>query len=110
MRKKIRSGIIYYYRCSNCKGTCRGKTFRHLYTRAAEHIGISNLPEKRLKKVKESAISDHLFQCNCAINFDDFGVLAADCNKLTSRRLGRTEADDDNVKCQNAPRKDMCLC
>ena len=29
---------------------------------------------------------------------------------LTNRRLVRTAAADDNVKCQNAPRKDMYLC
>ena len=59
-----------------------GKTFRHFYTRAAEHMGISNLTGKRLKNVKQSAISDHLLQCNCAINFDDFSILATDCNKF----------------------------
>ena len=80
--KKNRSGIIYRYTCSNCKVTYYGKTFRHFYTRAAEHMGISNLTGKRLKNVKQSAISDHLLQCNCAINFDDFSILATDCNKF----------------------------
>ena len=82
LEKKTRSGIIYRYMCSNCKVTYYGKTFRHFYTRAAEHMGISNLTEKRLKNVKQSAISDHLLQCNCAINFDDFSILATDCNKF----------------------------
>ena len=82
LEKKIRSGIIYRYTCSNCKVTYYGKTFRHFYTRAAEHMGISNLTGKRLKNVKQSAISDHLLQCNCAINFDDFSILARDCNKF----------------------------
>ena len=82
LEKKIRSGIIYRYTCSNCKVTYYGKTFRHFYTRAAEHMGISNLTGKRLKNVKQSAISDHLLQCNCAINFDDFSILATDCNKF----------------------------
>ena len=68
--------------CSNCKVSCSGKTFRHFYTRAAEHTGISNLTGKHLKIVKQSAISDHLLQCNCAINFDDFSILATDCNKF----------------------------
>ena len=36
LEKKIRSGIIYRYACSNCKVTSYGKTFRHFYTRAAE--------------------------------------------------------------------------
>ena len=29
------------------------KTSRHFFTRAAEHMGISNLTEKRLKSVKQ---------------------------------------------------------
>ena len=82
LEKKIRSGIIYCYTCSNCKVTYYGKTFHHFYTRAAEHMGISNLTEKCLKNVKQSAISDHLLQCNCAINFDDFSILAMNCNKF----------------------------
>ena len=82
LEKKIQSGSIYRYTCSNCKVTYYGKTFRHFYTTAAEHMGISNLTGKRLKNVKQSAISDHLLQCNCAINFDDFSILATDCNKF----------------------------
>ena len=82
LKKKICSGIIYRYTCSNCKVIYYGKTFRQFYTKAAEHMGISNLTGKRLKSVKQSAISDHLLQCNCAINFDDFSILATDCNKF----------------------------
>ena len=44
-------------------------------------MGISNLLEKRLEIVKQSAISDHLLQGNCTINFDDFDILAAESNK-----------------------------
>ena len=36
----------------------------------------------RLKNAKQSAISDHLLQCNYAINSDDFSILATDCNKF----------------------------
>ena len=82
LEKKICSGIIYRYTCSNCKVTYYGKTFCHFYTRAAEHMGISNLNGKHLKNVKQPAISDHLLQCNCAINFDDFNILATDCTKF----------------------------
>ena len=60
LEKKIRSGIIYRYMCSNCNVTYYGKTFCHFYTRAAEHMGISDLTGKRLKNVKQSSISDHL--------------------------------------------------
>ena len=80
--KKIHSGIIYRCTCRNCKVTYYGKTFRHVYTRSAEHMGISNLTGKRLKNVKQSAISHHLLQCNCAIKSDDFSILATDCNRF----------------------------
>ena len=68
--------------CSNCKVTYYGKTYRHFFTRAAEHMGISNLTGKRLKCVKQSAVSDHLLECNCSIDFDHFDILASDANKF----------------------------
>ena len=43
---------------------------------------ISNLTGKRLKTIKQCAISDHLLQSNCTINFDEFDILAADSNKF----------------------------
>ena len=49
------------------------------FTKAAEHMGISNLTEKR---VEESAVSDHRLQCDCVISFDDFDVLASDTNNF----------------------------
>ena len=82
LEKNIRCGIIYRYTCSNCMVTIYGKTFRHFYTRVAEHMGIFNLIGKRLKNVKQSAISDHLLQYNYAINFKDFSILATNCNKF----------------------------
>ena len=80
--KKIRSDLVYRYTCSNCNVTYYGKTYRHFFTRAAEHMGISNLTEKRVKNVKESAISDHLLQCGCSIKFDDFDILASETNNF----------------------------
>ena len=82
LQKKIRSDIVYRYMCSNCKVTYYGKTYRHFFTRAAEHMGISNLTGKRLKCVKQSAVSDHLLECNCSIDFDHFDILASDANKF----------------------------
>ena len=45
-------------------------------------MGISNLTSKRVKNVKESAVSDRLLQCNCATDFDHFDVLASDTNSF----------------------------
>ena len=75
--------------CSNCKVTYYGKTYHNFFTRAAEPMGISNLNGKCLKCVKQSAISDHLLECNCSIDFDHFGILASDTNKF---RLGIKES------------------
>ena len=45
-------------------------------------MGISNLTSKRIKNAKESTVSDHLLQCNCAIDFDHFDVLAFETNSF----------------------------
>ena len=43
---------------------------------------MSNLTGKSLKSVKQSAVSDHLLECNCSIEFDHFDILASDANKF----------------------------
>ena len=68
--------------CSKCKVTYYGKTYRHFFTRVAERMGISSLTGKRLKCVKQSAVSDHLLECNCSIDFDHFDILASGANKF----------------------------
>ena len=45
-------------------------------------MGISNLTEKRVKNVKESAVSDHRLQYDCIISFDDFDILAFETNNF----------------------------
>ena len=45
-------------------------------------MGISNLTSKRVKNVTESAVSDQLLQCNCAITFDHVDVLGSDTNSF----------------------------
>ena len=46
-------------------------------------MGIPHLPAKRLKNVKQSAISDHLLTCDCKINFDYFIILSKDDNNIS---------------------------
>ena len=41
---------------------------------------FSNLTGKCFIDVKESALSDHLLQCNNTIDFADFDILASDTN------------------------------
>ena len=45
-------------------------------------MGVSNLTGKQLKNIKDSAASDYLLQCNCAIDFDHFDILATDVSKF----------------------------
>ena len=81
LEKKNSSGIIHRHTCNNYKVTYYEKPSAN-FTRVAEHMGIFNLTRKRLKNVKKLAISEHLLQCNCAIKFDDFSILAMDSNKF----------------------------
>ena len=80
--KKLCSGIVYSFKCDSCNAIYYGKTKRHFYVRAAEHMGISHLTNKRLKNVMQSVISDHLLTCDCNINFDDFTILSKDSNNI----------------------------
>ena len=52
------------------------------FTRAEEYMNISNLIGKRLRSVKESAVSDPLLACNSSTGFDHFNILASDANKF----------------------------
>ena len=53
------------------------------HTRAAEHIGVSSsLTGKRLKSVKQSALYDHLLECNYSIVFGHLDILASEANKF----------------------------
>ena len=78
--KKLCSGYVYSFKCNNCDAIYYGKTKRHFYVRAAEHMRISHLTNERLKNVKQSAISDHLLTFDCSINFTDFTILSEDSN------------------------------
>ena len=45
-------------------------------------MGISHLTNKRLKNVKQSAISDHMLTCVCNINFNNLTILSKDSNNM----------------------------
>ena len=60
------------------------------FLQEVQNIGISNLTDERVKNVKESAVSDHILQCDCTIDFDHFNILASDNNSfrlLTKERV-----------------------
>ena len=78
LNKKILFDTVYRCTCSNCEVTYYGKTYCNFFTRAAEHMNISNLTGKRLESLKQSAISAHLLECSCSIEFVHFNIPACD--------------------------------
>ena len=55
--KNLCSGIVSSFKCNSCNAIYYNQTKHHFCTRAAERLGIWHLTDKRLKNVKESAIS-----------------------------------------------------
>ena len=49
---------------------------------SGEHIGISPLRLKKAKPSKESAIRDHLLNCNNIPSFEEFTILTNRNNKI----------------------------
>ena len=45
-------------------------------------MGILHMANKRLKNIKQSAISDHLLTCDCNISFNDFIILSKHPNNI----------------------------
>ena len=76
------SGVVYKYTCDRCNSTYYGETDRHLKDRLGEHIGISPLTFKETKPSKESAIRDHLLNCNNISSFEGFTILTNENNKF----------------------------
>ena len=76
------SGVIYKYTCGRCNSTYYGETDRHFKVRSGEHIGISPLTFKKTKPSKESAIRDHLLNCNNTLSFEEFNILTNGNNKF----------------------------
>ena len=45
-------------------------------------MGIPSLRGERVKNVKQSAVSEHLLQCDCTVDFDHFDILASDTDNF----------------------------
>ena len=75
MRFLKNSALVSGFKSKSCNTNFYGKTKHSFYIRAAEHMGISHLTNKRLKNVKQSAVSDHVLNCDCNINFNDFTIV-----------------------------------
>ena len=62
--KGLISGVVYKFQCSLCNESYYDESIRHLDIRSGEHIGMSPLSGKKVKPSNNSAICDHLLQCN----------------------------------------------
>ena len=65
-------------------GTLRTSSIHALWKNAPTlfYLSVWTLTGKRIKKAKESAISEHLLQYDSPLFFDDFDILASDSNKF----------------------------
>ena len=76
------SGVAYKYMCGRCNSTYYRETDRHLKVRSRKRIRISPLTFKKTKPSKESAIRDHLLNCNIILSFGEFTTLTNRINKF----------------------------
>ena len=76
----LHSGIVYKFQCGSCNASYYGKTKRYFKVRMCEHLGISALTGKRVKRDDDAAIKEHLLFCNRTPDFEDFSILATNNN------------------------------
>ena len=93
--KKTRSDLVYRCSYSSYNATYYGKIYRHFFTSAAEHMGISSLTGRRVKSLKKSTVFDHQLQCDCTTDFDHFDILASGTKsfKIAIKQSFLTESD-----------------
>ena len=68
---------------------CYAKSIRNLDIRSGEHIGVSPLTGKEVKPSNNSAVCDHLPDCNYLPSFGNFSILAHK-NKKVFWKLKKT--------------------
>ena len=70
-------GVVYKFQCESYYG----ESIRHLNVGPGEHIGVSALTEKKVKPSNNSAICDHLLNCNFLPSFDNlvFSLMKTKC-------------------------------
>ena len=68
--------VVYKFVCSCCNATYGdGQTQRHIFVRASDHLNITPLTGKFVKKSKKLAIFDHILLGGHEASFDNFSVL-----------------------------------
>ena len=80
--KEISSDLVYKFTCNCCNATYYGQSEIHFFLRASEHLGMTPLTGKRVKKPKKSAISDHIFLNGHDVSFEDFTILLTENSRF----------------------------
>ena len=68
------SGVVYKFKCGICYSNYYGDTDRHLKVRSVEHTGMSPLKFTKTEPSNESAICNHLINCNDFPSFEEFTI------------------------------------
>ena len=84
---RMRSSLVYKYRCALCASEYVGMTTRTLGSRIDEHIGVSYRTGVRLTRPPHSAIRDHAEQCDIRVKSDQFKILNSSSNSFDLRVL-----------------------
>ena len=85
---KLSSHIVYKFVCSCCNATYYGQTQRHVFVRASEHLGITPLTGKFVKKLKKSAIFDQIFVDGHKASFGNFVIFLKESNAFKLQLKG----------------------
>ena len=80
--KVISSHLVYKFTCTCSNATYYGESERHFFVRAYEHLGMTPLTGKRVRKPKKSAIFDHILLNGHDASFQDFMILLKENNRF----------------------------
>ena len=82
LNSKLRSLLVYNFKCNSCNAGYIGKTKQDYGTRTSEHIGFSPLTGKCAKNNSQtSVVHDHMLFCKTVVCPEDFSILAnSSCN------------------------------
>ena len=81
----LRSSLVYAYEYGACGSIYLGQTQKYLRSRAGDHFGISMRTGRLLVSPTQSAIRDHLEECNTGRNIEDFKYIRSFSNVILLR-------------------------
>ena len=108
--RRVRSNIVYEYKCGMCNSRYIGETARHYATRVAEHMGVSPRTGAPMSKVN-SNIHAHFLQTGHRVCEDNFSILCsrASMDLKTAESIAIHHMKPDlNDKIQSVPLEVLC--